>query len=413
MNLIPGLNNEAYFAKCEPWKVPVDRMCSKMRTGSGRYKLKDRLQLVLKVVKKVSTMEEVEECKEKKSSWLNLNNGDDDDHKQKYGADHKHDRNCQKDDKKIVCKMVKKEVVRMIPICESRDTDKIKRDVMQNRKLDFSGCDISGHNKKDLYVTLYSPVEPTDLPISKYDYDNVRFFEKDSGKRGEAELSFILYGSRENRYANVREKIVVIVEDNPDSNKKVNKEDCDQKASPLIVHINPERDEAKYVQLSSMDDGLEFNILGFNAEPRPHAPKQISWLNSDQYMFLVKPNKKGRVEGVDEMFGDNTKGPDQDFAANGFIALAKFDNNKDGLINKKDAVFSKLRLWDDKNFDGVGTPDELFSLERMKVKNIDLRYDASFREQDAHGNETVYKSVIQYNDGSLDLIFDLWFNYKK
>lgn len=301
----------------------------------------------------------------------------------------------------------------MVPICESRDTAKIKKDIFERKRLDLSSCDISGHDKKDLFVTLFSPVVGSDLPISAYDYDNVRFFKKGSQERGKDELSFILYGSRELRYANIREKIVVITDDNPDFNSTVNKKECDTKASPLIVHVNPNHDVAKYVELSAIDDGVEFNILGFNAEPKAHAPKQISWLNSDQYMFLVKPNKKGRVEGVDEMFGDNTKGPDADFAANGFLALAKFDENGDGLINKKDRAYRSLRLWKDKNFDGVGTPDELFTLERMSVKTIDLNYDASFYERDAHGNETVYKSVIQYNDGSLDLIFDLWFNYKK
>ena len=206
---------------------------------------------------------------------------------------------------------------------------------------------------------------------------------------------------------------MVITDDNPDFNHNVDKDDCDQRASPLIVHINPNRDQAKYVELSSMADGLEFDILGLNAEPRAHAPRQISWLNSDQYMFLVKPNKRGRVEGVNEMFGDNTFGPDKDFAANGFLALAKFDSNGDGLINKKDVVYGQLRLWRDVNFDGVSTPNELFTLERMSVKAIDLNYDPGFFERDIYGNETIYKSVIQYYDGSLDLIFDLWFNYKK
>ncbi|MBY0385601.1 hypothetical protein K2X05_10640 [bacterium] len=419
MNVIPGLENQAYFEKCEPWNVPVDRMCSKIRTSSGRYKLKDRIALVLRVVKRVKTVEEVEVCKEKKTAWWQSSKGDDDDDSD--GKNHKHDKNCkhdgkkdeQKDEKKIVCKKEKKETITMIPICESKDTAKIKKDVLERRRLDFSACDISGHNKKDLYVTLFSPVEGGDLPISQNAYDNVRFFEKDSGKRGKDELSFIMYGSRDERYAKINEKIIVITDDNPDFNSNVNKKDCDMKASPLIVHINPNHDQARYVELSSMDDGVDFNILGFNAEPRANAPKQISWLNSDQYMFLVKPNKKGRVEGVDEMFGDNTRGPDKDFAANGFLALAKFDSNGDGLINSKDGVYRSLRLWKDKNFDGVGTPDELFSLERMSVKTIDLNYDPGFYERDAYGNETIYKSVIQYNDGSLDLIFDLWFNYKK
>ncbi len=405
MNLIPGLNAEVNFAKCNPWNVPVDRVCSRIRTSSGRFKLKDRLELVLRVVKRVETVQEVEVCKTKKTNWWDSDDDDDDSHT------HKND--CKHGDKKVLCKKEKKKVVTMMPICESRNTLQIKNDVIEKKRLDLSSCDISGHKKSDLYVTLFSPVEGGDLPVSSSEYDNVRFFAKDSDKRGKDEISFIMYGSRDIRYAKLTEKIQVITDDNPDFNSKVDKKKCDMKASPLIVHVNPNHDQARYVELSSIDEGIQFNILGFNAEPRKNAPHQISWLNTDQYMFLVKPNKKGRVEGVDEMFGDNTRGPDKDFSANGFLALAKFDSNEDGLINSKDAVFKSLRLWKDKNFDGIGTANELVSLDQMSVKNIDLNYDPGFYERDAHGNETVYKSVIQYQDGSLDLIFDLWFNYKK
>ncbi len=404
MNLIPGLNSEVNFAKCNPWNVPVDRVCSRIRTSSGRFKLKDRLELVLRVVKRVESVQEVEVCKTEKTNWWD---SDDDDDSRKNKDSSKHS------DKKTVCKKEKKKVVAMLPVCESRNTAQIKNDVIEKKRLDLSTCDISGHKKSDLYVTLFSPVQGEDLPVSNSEYDNVRFFAKDSDKRGKDEISFIMYGSRDVRYAKLSEKIQVITDDNPDFNSKVDKKKCDMKASPLIVHVNPNHDQARYVELSSIDDGIQFNILGFNAEPRKNARHQISWLNTEQYMFLVKPNKKGRVEGVDEMFGDNTRGPDKDFSANGFLALAKFDSNEDGLINSKDAVFKSLRLWKDKNFDGIGTANELVSLEQMQVKNIDLNYDPGFYERDAHGNETVYKSVIQYQDGSLDLIFDLWFNYKK
>ena len=86
---------------------------------------------------------------------------------------------------------------------------------------------------------------------------------------------------------------------------------------------------------------------------------------------------------------------------------------RDGVIDSDDAVYASLRLWYDSNHDGIGTPNEMIKLKEAKVQAIDLKYDSSFREKDRYGNETVYKSVIQYEDGSLDLVFDLWFNYKK
>jgi len=368
--------NENGFYKCKPHTLPVDRMCSKMRTDDGRYTILHRIELVLQVVKKVKTTSKV----------------------------------CQSKDSKGNCKKEKSVTeTKYVVICESKDTQKIKDDVMKRRKIDLSQCDMSGHNKSDLYVTLFSPVVGSDLPISNQAYKDVRFFKKGSAVQGKDELSFIMYGGRENRYAPITERITVIVDNNPPSNSN----NCEHRASPLIVHVNPNHDTPKYVELSSIDEGILYDILGANAEPRPYTKRQISWLNSTQYMFLVKPNRRGMVAGVDQMFGDNTKLPDGSFEANGFKALAYYDSNMDGMINSRDSVYDELRLWHDKNYDGVGTPDEMHKLSTMKVKAIDLGYDASFYEQDAHGNETVYKSVIQYHDGSLDLVFDLWFNLKK
>lgn len=343
------------------WKAPIDRLCSKIRTGNGKYILKERKELVVQVLHRV---------KDKKT-------------------------------KKIVSTLV----------CESKNTDKIKDDILNKHKVDLDDCNLHGYKKSELFLTIFSPVVSKDLPISTYDYMYVRFFKKGSDVNGKEELSFLNYGSRDNRYVPLNEKIIVIVNNNPD-NSNVSEKECDAKASPLVVHVNPEHDVPKYVELTSNADGVKFDILGLNAEPKAHTPYQVGWLANDQYMFLVKPNKKGLVKGINEMFGDNTFGPDRDFSPNGFLALAKYDKNQDGVIDSDDSVYNSLRLWFDKNHDGIGTPNEMVTLSQMKVQTIDLRYDASFREKDRYGNETVYKSVIQYEDGSLDLIFDLWFNYK-
>jgi hypothetical protein len=342
------------------WSERIDRMCSKMRTGNARYNLIDREELIVQVVRRV---------KDRNRKYVNT------------------------------------------LVCETRDTARIKKDLVEDRKVRIPACDLSGYKKSELFLTVFSPVVAKDLPISSTNYANVRFFMKDSDTKGKEELSFVLYGGRENRYGPLNEKFVVIVDNNPDGTSKDPKW-CDTKASPLIVHINPDKDVAEYVQLSSQDKGVKFDIMGMNSEPQAHMVKKISWTNSKQYMFLVKPNAYGRVNGVDEMFGDNTFGPDKDFSANGFLALAKYDDNKDGVIDVDDAIFFKLRLWIDKNRDGIGTPNEMITLTKAKVKVIDLNYDASFRETDQYGNETVYKSVIKYTNGSLDLIFDVWFNYK-
>ncbi|RYY08418.1 MAG: hypothetical protein EON55_20485, partial [Alphaproteobacteria bacterium] len=119
------------------------------------------------------------------------------------------------------------------------------------------------------------------------------------------------------------------------------------------------------------------------------------------------------------MFGNNTSGPDALFADNGYEALAKYDglrtngkiNSKarDGKISREDDVYLKLRLWSDENLDGVAQASELRTLEEMGVESINLKYDEHYHEEDIYGNEIRMKSDVKMKDGTLNLIYDLWF----
>jgi hypothetical protein len=102
--------------------------------------------------------------------------------------------------------------------------------------------------------------------------------------------------------------------------------------------------------------------------------------------FLVLPNKKGRVESIKELFGDYK-------AKDGFAALSKHDLNKDKRINKDDKVFSSLRLWLDKNRNGIQEDDELATLEEYGVETIYLEY----RQITNRGTEGKTLSSVYYN----------------
>ena len=188
-------------------------------------------------------------------------------------------------------------------------------------------------------------------------------------------------------------------------------EDCDKRASPLVINLASDVHRPEPIDLTSPIDGILFDILGGRAKPYAHAKNQISWItNAGQYRFLVKPNGFGDVNGIDELFGDNTLGPDGRYAKNGFAALAKYDSNRDGAIDARDPVFSQLRLWSDFDFDGVSTKSELITLSEAGISSISLRADPRYAEQDAYGNLTTLKSLVDFNDGSRRLIFDVWFN---
>lgn len=188
----------------------------------------------------------------------------------------------------------------------------------------------------------------------------------------------------------------------------VDPDNCDTKASPLVTLLG---DSNSRIELTAPTAGVFFDILGLSSAPVAHTKKRISWfLNRDNnYFFIALPNENGDVLGVDQLFGDNTLGPDGRLAANGYEALAKFDVDGDGLITAKDPVFHSLRLWNDRSLDGIAQPDELFTLTAKDVVTIDLNYDGSFQETDFYGNQTLMKSVVKTGDGKLHLLFDLWF----
>ncbi|MBK9321850.1 MAG: hypothetical protein IPM97_02640 [Bdellovibrionaceae bacterium] len=184
---------------------------------------------------------------------------------------------------------------------------------------------------------------------------------------------------------------------------------CDSRSSPLIISMDS---NSRGIKLTAPMDGIQFDILGQRSAPVAHAKKQISWLQADQeYYFIALPNERGQVLGIDEMFGDNTRGPDGKYSANGYSALAKYDDDRDGLITPDDEIFAKLRLWNDNNRDGVSQDSELFSLAEKKISIVDLHYDKRYKEQDIYGNQTLMKSVVKTEDGKMHLLFDLWFRH--
>ncbi|MBX3022125.1 MAG: hypothetical protein KF799_10665 [Bdellovibrionales bacterium] len=194
---------------------------------------------------------------------------------------------------------------------------------------------------------------------------------------------------------------------------------CDNKTSPLVIHVNSDPTRPLPIALSSQEDGVMFDILGAKND---HRPVRISWFTNHEYGMLALPDARGRVRGIDQLFGNATLGPDQKFAADGYAALAKYDGTTedgrfqsgkaDGFIDQRDAVYSRLRVWMDRNHDGIAQAHELISLRQAGISYIDLDFSTEFAETDQYGNQTLMKSIVGRIDGSIDLIFDLWFSYK-
>lgn len=282
-------------------------------------------------------------------------------------------------------------------------TGDFKTQILNTKKITITPCADLAAGKYEAHV-MDASVPSNQFLMKELTQDDIKFtVNADGSYTPQTKKVNILYdyNSQNNLYNSVN---------TAGTSTSATQKNCDSRVSPLIISMDS---QSRGINLTSPLAGIQFDILGENSFPKAHDKKQISWLTPDdqEYYFIVLPNKNGQVLGIDEMFGDNTRGPDGKFAANGYAALSKYDDDKDGMISEDDAIYSELRLWNDKNRDGIADPNELSTLQEKGVTVIDLHYDKRYQETDQYGNQTLMKSVIKTEDGKLHLLFDLWFRY--
>ncbi len=158
---------------------------------------------------------------------------------------------------------------------------------------------------------------------------------------------------------------------------------CYQADSPIIIDTT-----GTGFHLTNFEDGVRFDITGDGRV------QKISWIAAGSTNGWLALPHDGKVTTGKELFGNFTPQPPSDHP-NGFLALAVYDlpekgGNGDGVIDWHDAVWPKLRIWIDKNHDGVAQPDELFTLPSLGVNSLALTYVES-KYTDKFGNQFRYK----------------------
>jgi hypothetical protein len=284
-------------------------------------------------------------------------------------------------------------------VCQIADE---RSTIISDQVIDLSSCALS--ETMTYYVSVNDPAVPADNLLIDGDNDDIGSaalpFAYSKGQWGPAGSGkpMILYdvNPQNSSYA----KGIV--------NAGNNSNQCGNEESPLIISTAAVQKMPK-LDLTSPSNGVFFNLLGENALPVANAPVQISWFQNLNYGFLVLPDGQGQVNGINQLFGNNTLGPDGKFAANGFAALAKYDVSGTGMISSRDPVFANLRVWIDANYDGVAQPSELHPLNELGIAEINLGYNSHFQETDQYGNQIKDKSTAIDQDGSAHLVFDLWF----
>jgi hypothetical protein len=139
--------------------------------------------------------------------------------------------------------------------------------------------------------------------------------------------------------------------------------------SPLVLDLNGDG----LIRTSSDMHPVTFDL---DADGQLDQVLWTFWEDGDGFLFLDR-NHNGIVDHGGELFGDATLLPSGELAADGFAALAVHDRpelggDADGVITAGDAIWRKLRVWVDRDHDGLSARSEIAPLGRFGIVGIGL-----------------------------------------
>lgn len=127
------------------------------------------------------------------------------------------------------------------------------------------------------------------------------------------------------------------------------------------------------------------------------------WPSADTPWLAVDIDGNGSIDGGHELFGSGTVLRSGAKATDGFLALAEFDGNGDGVVDGRDPRFGELLVWRDLDADRRSTPAELETLSDAGVDALTVRHiDA--RECDERGNCAIERSSFSHAGGVGELV---------
>ncbi|WP_411875671.1 calcium-binding protein, partial [Vulcanococcus limneticus] len=136
--------------------------------------------------------------------------------------------------------------------------------------------------------------------------------------------------------------------------------------------------------------------------------ERTGWVGVGDALLVRDRDGDGRITTGNELFGNHTRLSDGSLAGHGFEALRGLDDNRDGRIDCRDAVWSDLGLWLDANANAETDPGELFSLDQRGVESLSLSYvDSSWT--DPQGNRHRQLGTYRTSDGRELACHDVWF----
>jgi Ca2+-binding RTX toxin-like protein len=133
----------------------------------------------------------------------------------------------------------------------------------------------------------------------------------------------------------------------------------------------------------------------------------VGWVGADDGFLAIDVNGDGKIDQAKELsFALWTDAPN-DSDMDGLRAV--FDTNHDGKISSADARFADMRIWQDKNGDGITDTGELKTLAQAGVASLSLVVAAT--QWSSGGNKVDGFSTYTRTDGSVGMSADVELGY--
>jgi len=160
-----------------------------------------------------------------------------------------------------------------------------------------------------------------------------------------------------------------------------------QRIDPLALDLDGDG-----IETVSANAGITFDFNGDGIKTG------TGWLSSDDGFLVLDRNGNGTIDNGSELFGIDTVKFDGTLATDGFDALRDLDSNGDGIFDAQDKLFDKVRVWQDKNQDGISQADELKTLKEHGISAINL--DSTASSTIDNGNLISSIGTMKLEDGS-------------
>jgi hypothetical protein len=135
--------------------------------------------------------------------------------------------------------------------------------------------------------------------------------------------------------------------------------------------------------------------------------ERTGWITGGDGLLMMDRNGNGLVDNQSELFGNNAQ------YADGFANLKSLDSNNDNLITNLDADFGGLRVWIDRNENGVLDRRESLSLTQLGITEINLnatQYTDHWGTYRTYNNENLVTAGSTFTmNGVTKTIEDVWF----